>query len=152
MRWSGWEHDELVVEVSRESFGSGWTLADDSRFWRRLHGSMGLLQLWRDGRMMTRACGRLGEHESDRVFLGHRVRLMAVCVFFSFVEEALRIVYKELPHFFARFATQIFCEILSRAELVAEEDPYFFHEYHFAEIHPYTYRSAAGTAARRVAG
>jgi hypothetical protein len=148
MRWSRSEQDELVVEVSRESFGSGWTLADDARFWRRLHGGPGLVQLWRDGRTITRACERLSQHESDRVFLDHRLHMMAVCVFFSFVEEAPRIVYKELPHFFARFAAQIFCEILSRAELVAEEEQDFFREYEWVQIRPYTYRSSAGTTAR----
>jgi hypothetical protein len=149
MRWSHSEQAGGLVEVSRESFGSGWTLEDDVRFWRRLQGGKGLLRLWSDGRKIARSCRRLGEHRSDRVFLGDRRFLMGVCVFLSFVEEAPRfVVYKELPHFFARFATQIFCEILSRAELVAEEDPNFFREHEWAQIHSYTYRSSAGTAAR----
>jgi hypothetical protein len=148
MGWHRRDQDVLLVEVFRESFDNGWTLEDDARFWRRLRGCSGLLKLWGDGRRIARSCRRLGEHESDRVFLRDRLRLMTVCVFFSLVEEAPRIVYKELPHFFARFAAQVFCEILSRAELVAEEDPDFFREQRWAQIHSYIYRSPVGTAAR----
>lgn len=107
-----------------------------------------MLQLWRDARRVALACQRLGGHRSDHAFLVYRLHIMAVCVFLSFVEGVLRIVYKELPHFFARFAAQIFCEMLSSAELVAEEDPESFREHEWAQIHSYTYRSAAGTAAR----
>ena len=148
MQGKNGESDGAPVEIARDAFGSCWTLEDDSRFWRRLRGGRGLLQLWRDARGVSLACQRLGEHRSDRAFLVYRLHLMTVCVFFSFVEGVLRIVYKELPHFFARFAAQIFCEMLSRAELVAEEDPEFFREHEWAQIHSYTYRSAAGTAAR----
>ena len=147
MRAMGGEGDGLV-EIERDAFGSCWTLEDDSRFWRRLGGVRGLLQLQRDGRKVAIACRRLGEHRSDRTFLVYRLHLMTVCVWLSFVEGLLRIVYKELPHFFARFAAQIFCEMLSRAELIAEEDPEFFRDHEWAQIHTYTYRSAAGTAAR----
>ena len=148
MRWNHSEGDDSVVEISRDAFGSCWTLEDDSRFWRRLGGGSGLLRLWQDAKEVRLACRRLGEHPSDRTFLMYRLHLMRVCVFLSFVEGVPRIVYKELPHFFARFAAQVFCEMLSRAELVAEEDPEFFRDHEWAQIHCYTYRSAAGTAAR----
>ena len=79
MRAMGGEGDGLV-EIERDAFGSCWTLEDDSRFWRRLGGVRGLLQLQRDGRKVAIACRRLGEHRSDRTFLVYRLHLMTVCV------------------------------------------------------------------------
>jgi hypothetical protein len=148
--------DAYVVELSRDAFGSGWTLADDRRFWKRMHGISGLLHLWRDAKKITTFCQRVSEHRSDRDFLAYRLHLMTICIFLSFLESVPRIIWREFPHFFAKFAAQIFCEMLSRAELVAEENACaltgVLGEENGAPIHPFTYRSPAGGAARRAAG
>ena len=114
--------DAYVVELSRDAFGSGWTLADDRRFWKRMHGLSGLLHLWRDAKKFTTFCLQVSEQRSDRDFLVYRLHLMTICIFLSFLESVPRIIWRKLPHFFAKFAAQMFCEILSRAELVAEEN------------------------------
>jgi hypothetical protein len=147
--------DGYVVEISRDAFGNGWTLEDDRRFWKRIHGRSGLLQLRRDAKKLTDFCLRVSEHRSDRDFLVYRLHLMTICILLSFVECVPRVVWKELPHFFAKFAAQIFCEMLSRAELVAEENGRaltgVFGDDNGAPIHPFTYRSPARGAARRAA-
>ena len=58
--------DAYVLELSRDGFGNGWTLADDRRFWKRMQGQAGLLQLWRDAKKFTAACLQMSEHRSDR--------------------------------------------------------------------------------------
>jgi hypothetical protein len=148
MRWNQSEPDASSVEISLDAFGNCWTLEDDRRFWRRMHGGSGLLQLWRDAHKLSDGCQQLGEHRSDRAFLVSRLHLMTVCVTLSFLEAVPRLVYRELPHFFARFAAQAFCEMLSRAELVAEENPEAFRDYEWAQIHSHTYRAPAGATAR----
>ena len=145
-----------VVELSRDAFGEGWTLEDDRRFWKRMHGRLGLLQLSREAEKLTTYCLCLNERRSDRDFLVYRLRVIKVCILLSFLESVPRLMCKELPHFFARFAAQMFCEILSRAELVVEENSCsligIFREDDGAPIEAYTYRTTARTAAGRAAG
>jgi hypothetical protein len=137
-----------LVEISRDCFGDCWTLEDDRKFWRRLQGRAGLMQLWGDANRLTADCRRLDEQRSDRAFLMSRLYVMTACVLLSFLEAVPRIVYKELPHFFARFAAQTFCEMLSRVELVAEENPNIFRDNEWSQLRTYTYRSPSGAAAR----
>jgi len=58
--------------------------------------------------------------------------------------------------FLPGFAAQMFCEMLSRAELMVEENgcslTSLFGENDGAKIHPYIYRSPARAAPRRAAG
>jgi hypothetical protein len=148
--------ETYVVELSRDAFGNGWTLEDDRRFWKRMHGRSGLLQLRKDAKKLTAFCLRVSEDRNDRDFLIYRLHLMTICILLSFLESVPRVVWRELPHFFARFAAQMFCEMLSRAELVVEENASalagVFGENDGAPIPSYTYRSPAGATARRAAG
>jgi hypothetical protein len=148
MRLRNNESDACLVEISRDSFGSCWTLEDDRIFWRRLRGGAGLMQLWGDANRLTADCRQLGDHRSDHAFLVSRLHLMTACVLLSLLEAVPRMVYRELPHFFARFAAQAFCEMLSRAELVAEENPNIFRDNEWSQLCIYTYRSPTGAAAR----
>lgn len=113
--------DLSVVQMLRDEFGPGWTFEDDRRFWARIHGRHGLRVLQRDARALEALCKKFNADETDQAFMKYRLHLMAVCVSLSKFESTARIIVTKLPHFFARFAAEIFCEMLGRAELVIEE-------------------------------
>jgi hypothetical protein len=140
--------DPFPVEISREAFASSWTTEDDRWFWRRLRGNSGLLQIWWDAHRLTNHCLRAGIHPSDKEFLVARMHLMTLCVGLSLAEVLARIFSPQLPHFFARFAVQAFCEMLGRTELIAEEHPDVFHGDDWDQIGYDYYRSPLGTTAR----
>jgi hypothetical protein len=113
--------DLSVVQMFQEKFGPGWTIEDDRRFWARIQGYRGLRGLRKDAKALEAMCKRLSDSSTDQEFMKHRLRLMAVCVSLSRFESTARIISTKFPHFFARFAAEMFCEMLGRAELVVEE-------------------------------
>ncbi len=113
--------DSYLVQMFRDNFGTGWTIEDDRRFWTRIQGRRGLRRLRRDARALERLCKRLSASPNDLEFMKYRLWLMSVCIRFSDFEGAARIIYRKLPHFFARFAAELFSEMLDRAELITEE-------------------------------
>lgn len=113
--------DLSLVQMFREKFGPGWTIEDDRRFWRRIQGRQGLCELRKDAKVLEAICKELSNNSTDQEFMKHRLQLMAICVNLSRLESTARIISTKFPHFFARFAAEIFCEMLGRAELIIEE-------------------------------
>jgi hypothetical protein len=113
--------DLSVVQMFRDKFGPSWTIEDDRRFWARIQGYQGLRELRKDAKALEAMCKKLSNSSSDREFMKHRLRLVAICVSLSRFESTARIISTKFPHFFARFAAEMFCEMLGRAELVIEE-------------------------------
>jgi hypothetical protein len=113
--------DLSVVQMFRDKFGPGWTIEDDRRFWARIQGRQGLRELIKDAKALEALCKELSKDSSDQEFMRHRLQLITICVSLSSFESTARIISTKFPHFFARFAAEIFCEMLGRAELVIEE-------------------------------
>jgi hypothetical protein len=113
--------DLSMVQMFREKFGPGWTIEDDRRFWARIQGRHGLCGLRKDAKILEAICKELSNNSTDQEFMKHRLQLMAVCINLSRFESTARIISTHFPHFFARFAAEIFCEMLGRAELIIEE-------------------------------
>jgi hypothetical protein len=113
--------DLSVVQMFRDKFGPGWTIEDDRRFWARIQGRQGLRELIKDAKALEALCKELSKDSSDQEFMRHRLQLITICVSLSRFESTARIISTKFPHFFARFAAEIFCEMLGRAELVIEE-------------------------------
>lgn len=129
--------DASVAQMLRESFGPAWTLEDDRRFWARMRGRQGLRKLKKDAKALEALCRRLSEDPNDRAFMKHRLQLMSVCLQLSNCEGTARIFYRRLPHFFARFAAELFSEMMGRAELVVEEKaPQLLEIFRAAHDHP----------------
>jgi hypothetical protein len=80
-----------------------------------------LRELIKDAKTLEALCKELSEDPTDQEFMAHRLRLIAICVRLNWFESTARIISTKFPHFFARFAAEIFCEMLGRAELVIEE-------------------------------
>ena len=135
------------VEISRDAFCNSWTVDDDRAFWRRLGGTNGLLQVWRDGRRLTQRCLQRKIHPSDRAFLVRRKRLATLCTALSVAGNLPRVFAPHAPHFFARFAVQTFCEMLDRSELIAEEHADFFDDDKWFPIRYVDYSSPFRTEA-----
>jgi hypothetical protein len=132
--------DSSVVQMLREKVGPGWTIDDDRRFWTRLRGRPGLEKLRIDAKALREMCWRLSENNNDREFMKYRFQLIALYLRLNDIECFLRIIHPNLPHFSARFAAELFIEMLGRAELIAEEKaPQLLNS--FGEI----YAKASGT-------
>lgn len=114
--------DLIVLEMFREEFGAGWTTEDDGRFWKVLCGRRGLRALVVDAKQLEALCHRISESPADRRYMKHRLRFLRLCVGLSCLEAPVRIFSKNLPHFFAKFAAELFTEMADRAELVLEEN------------------------------
>jgi hypothetical protein len=113
--------DSSLVQILRAEFGPGWTIDDDRRFWKRIQAGAGLRRMCKDAQALEELCRRLSEDSSDREFMKYRSMMITLCLWLSRLEHFARIIYRNLPHFFARFAAELFVEMISRAELVAEE-------------------------------
>ena len=145
--------DPSVVHMFREQFGPGWTIEDDRRFWKAVQEGRKLADLARDASALEALCRRLSNHPADRDFMKHRLQVMNVCFSLSRFESIARIIYRQLPHFSARFAAEIFCEMVGRAELILEEKaPHLlgiFGEADGQPVHASANFAAAGGEARR---
>jgi hypothetical protein len=113
--------DLSLVQMFRETFGPGWTIEDDRRFWTRIQGRQGLCELRKDAKALEAICKELSNNPTDQEFMKHRLQLMIICVNLSRFETTARMISTQFPHFFARFAAEIFCEMLGRAQLIIEE-------------------------------
>jgi hypothetical protein len=126
--------DSSVVQMLREKFGPGWTIDDDRRFWTRMRGRPGLEKLRVDAKTLKQMSWQLSENKTDREFMKYRFQLITLCSLLHEIESFFRIIHPNLPHFFARFAAELFTEMLGRAELIAEEKaPQLLNR--FGEIH-----------------
>jgi hypothetical protein len=144
--------DPSVVREFRDEFGPGWTLEDDRRFWRKIQAGKGLRGLKKDARSLEALCRGLSAHPTDREFMRERLRIMRLVLGLHQLESTARIIYQQLPHFSARFAAEIFCEMAGRAELILEEKaPHLlgiFGETDDQTVHTGKNCAAAGGAAR----
>jgi hypothetical protein len=140
--------DSSLVQMLREKFGPGWTIDDDRRFWTRMRGRPGLEKLRVDARALKQMCWRLSENKTDREFMSYRLQLITLCLLLHRIESFLRIIHTNLPHFFARFAAELFIEMLGRAELIAEEKaPQLLNR--FGEIHAKASGTVTNSASAR---
>lgn len=144
--------DPSVVREFRRGFGPGWTMEDDRRFWRKIQTSKGLRGLKRDARCLEALCRHLSVHPTDREFMRYRLHFVNLFLGLHRLESTARIIYQQLPHFSARFAAEIFCEMAGRAELILEEKaPHLlgiFGEADDQAVHTGTNSAAARGAAR----
>lgn len=113
--------DSSVLEMMRESFGPGWTIDDDHRFWRKIGGTEGLRKLCHDAKTLMALCEQLSEEPSDRDYMKCRARLVVLSVSMARLESCLCMYCEEIPHFFARFTAQLFSEMVGRAALFLEQ-------------------------------
>lgn len=145
--------DLTVVQMFRDNLGTCWTSEDDRRFWTRLRGRRGLNTMREDAKALERLCRQLSKDPTDLEFMRYRLRVLGICLRLSGCEDTARIIYRKLPHFFARFAAELFNEMLGRAELVIEERaPQLlesFGEPYGQATHTFAHRASAGSTASR---